>query len=82
MSLNDNKLPDFKQSVAKYPGKTRRLYRKPKLEELGDLRTLTLGGSPGAGDSGAPMLQKVKTGMPVGFPPLDGYIPPSNLSKP
>jgi hypothetical protein len=32
--------------------KTRNLYQKPRLEELGDLRTLTLGGSPGFGDSG------------------------------
>jgi len=27
-------------------------YRKPHLEELGALRDLTLGGSPGTGDSG------------------------------
>ncbi len=30
-----------------------KLYSKPCLEELGDLRALTLGGSPGSGDSGA-----------------------------
>lgn len=28
----------------------RKPYRKPLLEPLGDLRTLTLGGSPGSGD--------------------------------
>ena len=30
----------------------RRPYRRPHLVELGDLRSLTLGGSPGANDSG------------------------------
>lgn len=29
----------------------RREYRRPQLEVLGDLRDLTLGASPGAGDS-------------------------------
>jgi hypothetical protein len=28
-------------------------YRKPQLEELGDLRTMTLGGSFGTGESGS-----------------------------
>ncbi len=27
-------------------------YRSPRLEKYGDLRTFTLGGTPGAGDSG------------------------------
>jgi hypothetical protein len=31
---------------------SRKPYRKPHLEELGALLDLTLGGSPGAGDSG------------------------------
>lgn len=30
----------------------RRPYVSPRLVDLGDLRSLTLGGSPGAGDSG------------------------------
>jgi hypothetical protein len=30
----------------------RRPYSSPRLVELGDLRSLTLGGSPGANDSG------------------------------
>lgn len=34
--------------------KFRKVYRKPHLEKLGDLRSLTLGGSPGIGDSGRP----------------------------
>ena len=50
--------------------KPRRRYRKPSLEKLGELRTLTLGGSPGVGDSGA--------GFATEFPPADmpGYFPP------
>jgi hypothetical protein len=39
-------------------GKSRRPYRKPQLRKLGDLRTLTLGGSPGVGDSGSPGTRK------------------------
>jgi hypothetical protein len=31
-------------------------YLKPRLEELGDLRNLTLGPTPGAGESGNPFL--------------------------
>ena len=34
--------------------KPRRPYRAPRLEVLGDVRDLTLGGSPGVGDSGDP----------------------------
>lgn len=30
----------------------RRSYSRPRLEVLGDIRDLTLGGSPGVGDSG------------------------------
>ncbi len=32
-------------------GTARRAYRSPRLECFGDIRTLTLGGSPGFGDS-------------------------------
>lgn len=35
-------------------GPTRRAYARPRLEVLGDVRDLTLGGSPGIGDSGNP----------------------------
>ena len=34
------------------PVEKRKLYTKPYLEEIGDLRTLTLGGSPGWDESG------------------------------
>ena len=52
----------------------RKPYHKPHLMELGDLRTLTLGGSPGTGDSGTSLTSKVKLGMPqpVGLPLPDG----------
>ena len=33
----------------------RKVYQKPLLEELGDLRALTLGVSPGVGDSADPV---------------------------
>ena len=53
----------------------RKPYRKPYLKNLGDLRTLTLGGSAGAGDSGGSLTHKVKIGLqPVGIPRPDGSI--------
>jgi hypothetical protein len=57
--------------------KTRKKYRKPELENLGDLRTFTLGGSPGLNDSGGqftrrPPGMKIKPGM---LPPLPGEYP-------
>lgn len=36
----------------------RALYQTPRLTELGDLRGLTLGGSPGTGESGNVGLRK------------------------
>ncbi len=37
---------------------TKKMYVKPQLKELGDLRSLTLGGSPGGGDSANPAITK------------------------
>jgi hypothetical protein len=37
-------------TVVRHPG--RKAYAKPLLLHLGDVRDLTLGGSPGSGDSG------------------------------
>ncbi len=42
----------------------RKPYHKPKLEILGDLRSLTLGGSFGAGESGS-LVRKVARGIPL-----------------
>jgi hypothetical protein len=55
--------------------KPRKPYRKPHLESLGDLRSLTLGGSFGQGESGS-TVRKVKTGLfqPIGIPQPDGSI--------
>ena len=38
------------------PATRRRAYARPQLEILGDLRNLTLGGTPGVGDSGNPLI--------------------------
>ena len=50
---------------------SRRPYVSPRLVDLGDLRSLTLGGSPGAGDSGigAPRKPLIVGEAPI--PPFD-----------
>lgn len=47
----------------------RRPYVSPRLVELGDLRSLTLGGSPGAGDSGIGRPRKPLIVEHSPFPP-------------
>jgi hypothetical protein len=49
----------------------RRPYASPRLVELGDLRSLTLGGSPGAGDSGTQPRKPLTFGSEAPFPPSD-----------
>ena len=59
------------QSVSAEASKPRRPYTSPRLSELGDLRSLTLGGSPGANDSG---LGDPRRPLIIGeapFPPSD-----------
>jgi hypothetical protein len=41
------------------PAPRQRTYARPLLEVLGDLRTLTLGGTPGGGDSGNPLEEDI-----------------------
>ena len=41
----------MKGNMEEKKARKRKPYRKPLLETLGDLRTLTLGGTPGFGDS-------------------------------
>jgi hypothetical protein len=56
----------------------RRVYRKPRLRLLGDLRTLTLGGSPGLNDSGSSLIRR-----PLGsLPQPGGYYPPEFYPRP
>ncbi len=55
-------------------GQFRKPYHKPQLEELGDLRTLTLGGSPGAGDSGGAFgVEILGSKGDIRLPPPDGF---------
>jgi|WetSurMetagenome_2_1015567.scaffolds.fasta_scaffold364610_2 hypothetical protein len=59
---------------------SRQVYQKPRLEKLGDLRTMTLGGTRGFGDSGDGTQKPPKTGpvAPPGFPFYDGTPYPPN----
>ena len=72
MTSNHKILPKAKQTFAAgNTSKPRKPYHKPQLEELGDLRALTLGGSPGIGDSGMGYPE-----FPIGFYGMslpDGY---------
>lgn len=49
----------------------RRPYVSPRLVELGDLRSLTLGGSPGFGDSGIGSPRKPLVVGEAPIPPFD-----------
>ena len=49
--LDNKKISEIKKTHKKIQNFLRKPYHKPRLEELGDLRSLTLGGSPGGGDS-------------------------------
>jgi len=60
----------------------RKVYTKPRLEDLGDLRTLTLGGSPGTGESSGGGTRKRR---PFGLSPYDDfplYNPDGTLRDP
>lgn len=39
-------------------GVKKKIYQKPRLIEYGDVRDVTLGGSPGGGDSGSPTTRR------------------------
>ena len=54
----------------------RKPYRKPSLSSLGDLRSLTLGGSIGVGESGGGS-RKVKVG--IQFAPGDYPLGPDGM---
>ena len=60
-------------SVSSWAPGLRRPYTSPRLAVLGDLRSLTLGGSPGANDSG---LGDPRRPLIIGeapFPPFDRH---------
>jgi hypothetical protein len=59
-----------------------KLYRKPELMSLGDLRTLTLGGSPGVGDSGATSSCEQSNGKRGPLICPDGLFLPNHSSAP
>ncbi|MBI5963815.1 MAG: lasso RiPP family leader peptide-containing protein [Chloroflexi bacterium] len=75
---NNTQLPKIKN-----PAKPRKPYRKPKLESLGDLRSLTLGGSFGTGESGG-TSRKVKLNLPIGVVGPDGstLLPDGSILPP
>ena len=60
-----------KQRCAPDDVESRRPYVSPRLVDLGDLRSLTLGGSPGAGDSGMGAPRKPLIVEQAPFPPYD-----------
>lgn len=62
------------------PLKPRKPYHRPKLEVLGDLRTMTLGTSPtGNADSGGGAYYEYNGDKLIpNFPPLDEFKPPED----
>lgn len=71
--LNNTEIPEAKQTPLLVADRTLKPYHKPWLLELGDLRTLTLGGSPGVGDSGGTFTTRLLPDF--GFDP--GIFPDS-----
>jgi hypothetical protein len=52
MSQNQTNKPELSNPKMGIKDHRRRIYQKPHLTPLGDLRSLTLGGSPGSKDTG------------------------------
>ena len=76
MSINDNSMHEITQKESENQVKVRRQYHKPRLEDLGDLRTLTLGGSPGLNDSGSQFTRR-----PPGATQMLDNLPPPGLMQ-
>jgi hypothetical protein len=55
-------------SPTRSPMPVRKRYTTPRLERHGDVRTLTLGGSPGSGESQNPGTRKSRSLGPAGMP--------------
>ena len=47
-----------KKTISNQKLKNKRVYLKPQLVCYGDVRDITLGGSPGGGDSGSPTTRR------------------------
>jgi hypothetical protein len=72
--INDNRYsPETHTFIPGDAEMRRKPYRKPHLEDLGTLLDLTLGGSPGVGDSGVSHSEK---------PPSAPHKKPLNLTNP
>jgi len=69
--------PEYQQTPSMDVLKFRKPYRRPELEVLGDLRTMTLGMSPaGTKDSsGGFLYEKIGDLRIPDFPPLPGEFP-------
>jgi hypothetical protein len=84
--IDSNKTPpEFSSIPSANRAGTRKIYRKSTLTILGDLRTLTLGGSPGMGESGAggyPELPGPGHTIPLGFPQPDSFPRPGDPNWP
>jgi len=63
MDIDKRKITSTKVITQKSHNTNKKEYKKPQLKSYGKLKDITLGGSPGAGDSGAGQL----TFNPLGF---------------
>jgi hypothetical protein len=85
MSVNRKILVPTQTILGAEMGVIRKPYRKPQLEILGDLRTLTLGASAPSGESGNVTTHHNPLGLPQpeGFPLPEGFpypeVPPQPL---
>lgn len=89
MSSNLEMLFKVNQNFLANAGKPcKKFYRKPQLHKLGDLRTQTLGASPGTPDSGGGSVMEgdgTGTGLkaiPRGYPNPGDFPQPDNPLKP
>ncbi len=59
--MDYNTKTKFETAQKKLP-QDKKPYSRPVLRILGDIRSNTLGGSPGTGDSGTPFIFRPRTG--------------------
>jgi hypothetical protein len=79
MSRNHTFVSKTQQPLPAKKKPVKKLYHKPCLEKLGDLRTLTLGGSIGFNDSINPgVSQPASHRIPPSFPNPGGFPQPGD----